>query len=81
MHITVVYALLDEFETYGPLIVVEGTTSNFCRCGDELQHHDVGDNWNVWRIPVPEHWEVPPRNNEDRAKRRAMYPHVAKEHW
>ena len=38
-HITVFYVLLDEFETYGPLIVVKGTPSNLCCCGEELQHH------------------------------------------
>ena len=80
-HITVVYALLDELDLYCPLIVVKGTTSSLCRCGGELQHCDVGGNWKVWRILVPEHWEVPSRHDEDRAKRRAMYPHVTKEHW
>ena len=46
-HITVVYAILDECETYGPLIMVKGTPSNFCCYGVELQHHDICSDWNV----------------------------------
>ena len=80
-HITVVYMLLDEFETYGPLIVVKGTASSVCRCGEELQHSAVNDHWSVWRIPVPKHWEVPSRHDGDRARRQAMHSHVESKHW
>ena len=46
-QINVVYALLDEFEACGPLIVVKGPTGKFCRCGEELQHNEINDGWSV----------------------------------
>ena len=46
-QITVVYVLLDEFEACGPLIVVKGPTGSFCRCGEELQHKGINNEWSV----------------------------------
>ena len=63
------------------MIVVKGPTGSFCRCGEELQHRGINDEWSVWRIPVAKHWEVPPRHDGDRAKRRAAYPNVNSAYW
>ena len=74
------YVLLDEFKTYGPLIVVKGTPMSLCCCREELQSI-IHDGWTVWELPLPKYWEIPPRNDDNRAKRRAQFPQVAEEHW
>ena len=58
LHITTVYVLLDKFKAYGPLIAVKGTPDNLCLCGEELQSIDMDCGWTVWKLPLPDHWEI-----------------------
>jgi hypothetical protein len=76
-----VYALLEILKAYRPKVVVKGTPTSFCICGDEI--HPIRDHseWYVWSYPHPEHWELPPRNNWDRENRASTFPNVNMEHW
>ena len=78
-RIVTVYVLLDEFKAYDPLVVVKRTPRNICRCGKE-ERSIIHAGWTVWELPHPQHWEMPPRNDNNRAKRREQFPCVAEAH-
>ena len=77
-HLVVVYVLLDKYKAYGPLVVVKGTPRKLCLYGDKEQSI-IHEGWSAWELPSKQHWEIPPRNDSDRRKRREQFPTVALE--